>query len=69
VEDEERLRTEGYRWAVELLRACTVDAGFVATTVDTANSHRIWGRGTGIMGLAALATEEADLVDAFRRGA
>ncbi len=67
--DDDGLREEGYRRAVALLRDCTTEAGLVASPTQSANCRRIWGRDSVIMGLAALATEEADLVDAFRRGA
>jgi hypothetical protein len=38
------LRDEGRDRAVELLRACATADGFLATTTDTDNYRRVWGR-------------------------
>jgi len=61
------MREEGYLRAVALLRDCSTEAGLVASPTRSANYRRIWGRDSVIMGLAALATGEPDLIDSFRR--
>lgn len=57
---------QGYAQAVEHLRRCSTTRGFWASTVDRANYRRVWGRDSMIIGLAALLTGQADLMQAFR---
>lgn len=57
-------RGEGYDQALALLRSCCVKQGFLATPTENANYRRIWGRDSCIIGLAALATEDEQLVSA-----
>lgn len=57
---------EGYERSVELLHACRVPEGFLATPTKTANYRRIWGRDSCIISLAALAVGDEELVDASR---
>ena len=60
-------RQSGYRRAMDLLRDCVSEAGFLASTSDKANYRRIWGRDSVIMGVGALASGEEELVHAYRR--
>ena len=62
--DKNGIAEEGYKKAVELLRSCATQNGFVASPTDRSNYRRVWGRDGAIMGLAALATGESDLVEA-----
>ncbi len=56
---------EAYQQALTLLQRCVTRAGFVASPVDLDNDARIWTRDGVITGLAALASEEKDLIKAF----
>ncbi len=59
--------TVGYRKAIELLRACATENGFLASTTDRANYRRIWGRDGSILSLAALRTGDDELIDCAQR--
>lgn len=59
--------SEGYRKAVELMKSCATEHGFLASNKDVDNYHRIWGRDASIIGLAALLTEDDELVATARR--
>jgi glycogen debranching enzyme len=65
IEDEE-IFTEGYRQARDLLYECSRPEGFLASPTDKANYRRIWARDGIIIGLAALMTDDDDLIDTFR---
>ncbi len=58
---------EGYRQSLSLLKRCSTENGFVASTMDVSNYQRIWGRDGNITGLAALHTGEEELIDTYRR--
>jgi len=58
---------EGYRRAVELMRQCRTEHGFLATPTDQDNYRRIWGRDGAIIGLAALLTGDSELIEGCRR--
>jgi hypothetical protein len=66
-ERDTNLLTTGYQKAVELIHRCHVEEGFLATPTDNANYRRIWGRDSCMIGLAALAIRDAQLVEACRR--
>ncbi len=66
-ESLDEARREGYGRALELLRDCVHDAGFLASPSDKANYRRVWGRDSTIMGLCALATGDDELIDTMRR--
>lgn len=66
-EKEEEIFTKGYRRALDLLYECSRPEGFIASPTDKANYLRIWGRDGIIVGIAALMTDSADLIDTFRR--
>ncbi len=58
---------EGYQKAIEQLHRCSTEHGFVASTVEKENYHRVWGRDSSITGLAALLSDDEALVDSCRR--
>jgi glycogen debranching enzyme len=64
---DESLALEGYERAIELLRDCATEDGFLASPENRANYRRVWARDGTIMGLAALLSGEKDLVACFRR--
>ena len=64
--EDEGIFTEGYRQARDLLYECSRPEGFLASPTDKTNYRRIWGRDGVIIGLAALMTDKADLIDTFR---
>ena len=66
-EDDRQLQAEGYRRACDLMFTCSRPEGFLASPTDNSNYRRIWGRDGVIIGLAALLTDEHDLIDTFRR--
>lgn len=59
------ITAEGYVRALELLRQCATPEGFIASTTDTDNYRRVWGRDGVIMGLSALLTEDEHLHRTF----
>jgi hypothetical protein len=63
---EATLVQEGHARALEVLRACASEDGFLATPTDRANYRRVWGRDGSVMALAGLLSGEADLRDAAR---
>jgi hypothetical protein len=58
---------EGYDRALALLQACTTADGFVASPSEKHNYRRIWGRDGAIVSLAALLTENHELIESARR--
>ncbi|RZS97567.1 glycoside hydrolase 100 family protein [Cecembia calidifontis] len=52
--------------ALQLLRNSVTEKGFLASTLPTDNYQRIWARDGVICGLAALASREQDLIQAFK---
>jgi hypothetical protein len=63
----ENILAEGYRRACRLLSACSRPEGFIASPIDTDNYRRIWARDGVIIGLAALLTDEDELIETFRQ--
>lgn len=59
--------SQGYERAVELIRQCATEDGFLATTTTRNNYRRIWGRDGCIISLAALLTGEEELITTCRR--
>ncbi|MBM9603834.1 amylo-alpha-1,6-glucosidase [Desulfopila inferna] len=57
----------GYAKALELLHKCASKDGFLASPTEKTNYRRIWGRDGAILGITALMTDEADLIDAGRQ--
>ena len=58
---------EGYDQALALLRACATADGFVASTTESHNYRRIWGRDGAIMSLAALLSGDPELTGTARK--
>ena len=63
----ETLCNEGYQHALSLLHKCSNGDGFLASTTDRDNYHRIWARDGIILGLAALMSDDHELITIFRR--
>jgi GH15 family glucan-1,4-alpha-glucosidase len=64
---EEAIFAEGRDRALSLLRDCDGPHGFLASPSRRANYHRVWGRDGAILGLAALLTDDEELISAARR--
>jgi glycogen debranching enzyme len=60
------INEEGFDRAVKMLHKCSNEAGFLASTTETANYQRVWGRDGSIMGLAALTTDNEELIQTCR---
>lgn len=58
---------EGYEQALKLLHRCITLDGFIASPGGQRNYRRIWARDGVVLGLAALMTQEQELIDAGRR--
>ncbi|SRR6266487_424761 len=56
---------EAYQQALALLHRCLTPAGFVASPVDVDNYARVWTRDGVITGLAAIASDDKNLVKGF----
>nr|NIT55843.1 glycogen debranching protein [Fodinibius sp.]NIV10829.1 glycogen debranching protein [Fodinibius sp.]NIY24427.1 glycogen debranching protein [Fodinibius sp.] len=65
-QNQQKLFSNGYQKAIELLESCITEHGFLATPTELNNYRRIWARDSCIMGLAALLTEQTDLVEGCR---
>jgi len=65
--EEPELWQEGRERALDLLRACLTPHGFVATPTDRSNYNRVWGRDSSIIGLAALQSDDAELIEGCRK--
>jgi hypothetical protein len=64
---EEKKVAEGYRRALALMKTCNSTDGFLATPTRVDNYRRIWARDGCIIGLAALMTDDEDLISGCRR--
>lgn len=53
--------------AIELLRQVSTPHGFLATPTDRHNYRRIWARDSVITGLAALTTDDPQLIETFKQ--
>lgn len=58
---------EAYARALDVLRACSSPAGFLASPSDVDNYARVWARDGVITGLAALVSGEPDLIKTLRQ--
>lgn len=52
--------------AIDHLKHCSTDYGFIASTVTRDNYRRVWGRDGSITTLAALQTDSTQLIEAAR---
>ncbi len=57
----------GYSQAISLLRNLNSETGFLATPTQSVNYRRTWARDGVVMGLAAIASGEQDLIAGLRR--
>jgi glycogen debranching enzyme len=57
----------GYSKAIELFYRCASKDGFFASPTEKTNYRRIWGRDGSILTIAALLTDETDLIESGRR--
>ncbi|HEV58415.1 MAG TPA: glycogen debranching protein [Phycisphaerales bacterium] len=60
------LAGEGFERAMQLLYDCATPDGFLASPTENANYHRIWARDGGIATLAALLSDDHDLISTAR---
>ncbi|MFP4640284.1 MAG: amylo-alpha-1,6-glucosidase [Guyparkeria sp.] len=60
-------RREGLDHALDLVRQCATDDGFLASPIHRDNYRRVWARDGVIIGLAALMTGEEALVATMRK--
>ena len=65
--DKATLFQQGHDQAISLLRQCSTSDGFLASLSEHDNYRRIWARDGVITGLAALLTDESDLIATFRQ--
>ena len=58
---------EAVKQATALVSKCISEHGFLASPTSNANYHRVWARDGMIIGLAALMTENGEMLASFRR--
>ncbi|MGD8796459.1 MAG: amylo-alpha-1,6-glucosidase, partial [Thiohalophilus sp.] len=56
----------GYQKALDLLHECRTRVGFLASPTESDNYRRIWSRDGVILSLAAIMTNEPDLIESAR---
>jgi glycogen debranching enzyme len=66
MKDNIDLFDEGYKKSVDLMKQCVTKNGFIASTQDVDNYKRIWGRDGSIMGIAAMLTNDPELIESTR---
>ncbi len=66
-DDRHDLVREGHERALELLRTCASEDGFLATPSRRHNYRRVWARDGAVMGIAALLSGDDELVETTRR--
>lgn len=64
--NHQEIVAQGYQQALMLLYKCSTEDGFLASSSQRDNYRRIWARDGVILGLAALMTEEHELVACFK---
>lgn len=64
-----QLRQEGYAQAIQQMRRCCSEHGYVGATDSESAGHyrQIWGRDACITGLAAILSGDVELIDTLRR--
>ena len=65
--NQDGIFAEGHEKSLDLLRECSTPHGFFASPRKVRNYSRVWGRDSMIIGLAAVMTGDADLIETFRR--
>lgn len=58
---------QAYRRSVDFLKKCAHQKGFRAALLKKENYYRIWGRDGVVNGLAALMTEDKELIKTFKK--
>lgn len=58
---------EGYNQALALLKQCVTPDGFIASPSEHDNYRRVWARDGAILSLAALLTQDNELISAARQ--
>uniref|UniRef100_UPI004049D6E6 glycoside hydrolase 100 family protein n=1 Tax=Flavobacterium sp. TaxID=239 RepID=UPI004049D6E6 len=61
------MKTIFYDKSIELLHQVSTPNGFVASAENTSNYKRVWARDGVICGLAALASDDETLIEAFKK--
>ncbi len=61
------MENEAYNKALELLHLCSSPDGFLASPTEQANYRRIWARDGVIIGLAALLSDDIELIKTFKQ--
>jgi len=64
---EDFTQEEAYEKSLALLRECISEHGFLASSTQKDNYRRVFSRDSAIIGLAALATDDEELIDASKR--
>jgi len=64
---DDAILAEGYDRAVAQLHTNITDDGFLASPAERDNYHRVWARDGVILGLAALMSDDHELISCFRR--
>ncbi len=57
---------DSFKHSINMVRQCIRPVGFIASPSKSANYSRVWGRDGVIIGLAALMTDDEDMIKAFR---
>lgn len=65
-QDQNQNQEHGYQKACELLHQCRTRVGFLASPNDNDNYRRVWSRDGVILSLAALLTDEPELIESAR---
>ena len=61
-----RALEEGHGRALDVMRACVTEHGFLASPTQRDNYRRVWARDGCVIGLAALLSGEGDLIETCR---
>ncbi|WP_047548196.1 hypothetical protein [Psychroserpens sp. Hel_I_66] len=59
--------SEAYKKSIDLLFKCSSSEGFLASAQDISNYKRVWARDGVICGLAALASQDEELISTFKK--
>ncbi len=64
---QQPLFQEGYEKAVDLIRVCETESGFLASPTRKDNYRRIWSRDGVIIGMTGLLIEDTSLTDTMKQ--
>ncbi len=65
---ENKLVTEGYKEAINILKKNSTKLGFSASTEKVANYYSIWARDHSICAIAALLSKDEELIETAKKG-